>query len=121
MHRNWPGHANLQAAICFALDSLFDGGDDDDFYDDPQSYMYSAVQAERHRIDQWLHKPMINMYPDLTLLCFDFEGVEGITSELGYWPEQQKSKRARSWKHRVHSLLIFFKISAVKYRLFKRF
>ena len=41
--------------------------------------MYDAVQAEKHRIDQWTH--VLN--PDLTLLCFDMEGVDGDTSEYG--------------------------------------
>ena len=31
-----------------------------------------------------MHKPMINMYPDLTLLCFDIEGVDDDTSEYGF-------------------------------------
>ena len=41
---------NLQLLVHFVLDSLVDR--DDDYYDNPDSYINDAIRTNKHRIDQ---------------------------------------------------------------------
>ena len=66
----------------FVLNSLLDG--DDDYYDNPEDYINDAVRIHEHRMDHWIEKPMTPMYPDFTIICFDAEGVDVVTSEYGF-------------------------------------
>ena len=38
----------------------------------------------RQRIDAWMKKKKLNMNPNLIIMCFDFERVDGATSEFSF-------------------------------------
>lgn len=94
--------ANLKLWTDFNLDSLF-------FYNDDDDHAYIAdvddLRAVYHWIDEWLRKVMHNKNPNLFIMCFDAEGVEGTPLEYGFtWHRTsnvmsivQKEKGQRWW------------------------
>ena len=69
--------ANLQALVCVLFDSVLDEGyvpDTGDVYKD-------VVFADEDRYERWMCG---SMKPNLAIMCFDYEGVGGRTSEYGF-------------------------------------
>ena len=60
---------------------MFDSLLDQTFIPDPGDYMDDVVFPEENRYERW---KCGSMKPNLTLICFDFEGVGRKTSEYGF-------------------------------------
>ena len=83
---------DLKLLICFVLDSLFEVSDNDwSCYDDnsdmvDDAYMVDVISpsSDNDNIDNWTKKALHKRNPNLIIMCVDFEGVKGRTSELGF-------------------------------------
>ena len=45
--------------------------------------VFELLKAQDH-IDEWIKRAMHDNNPNLIMMCFDYEGVGGDTSEFGF-------------------------------------
>ncbi|KAM0804691.1 hypothetical protein BDR22DRAFT_543961 [Usnea florida] len=69
--------ANLQLLVCLLFDSVLN----DVYSPEPGDYMDDVMFPDENRYERW---PRGSMKPNLILMCFDYEGVSGKTSEYGF-------------------------------------